>query len=208
MSPTSPPRSVSDAAFHPAPALPPRRYTRTAIELHWIIAALMIANVVLILTADYLPDGWVRPAVDTHKSIGITVLGLALLRILWRWSHPAPPLPIEFPRRERVASHTVHMMLYAVMLLLPLTGWMHDSAWKDAATHPMQLFGLFEWPRIGWITHLNPGLKEHLHDLFGNWHTWLGYGLYALFALHVLGALKHQWFDRHKVLPRMGVGKR
>lgn len=186
---------------------PPRRYTTTAIALHWIIAVLMIANVVLVLFAGSLPDEWVRPAIDTHKSIGITVLGLALLRILWRWSHPAPPLPAEFPKRERIASHVVHILLYAAMLLLPLSGWMHDSAWKDAATHPMRLFGLFEWPRIGFILNLGRDFKEQLHTLFGEWHTWLGYGLYALFALHVLGALKHQWFDRHKVLPRMGIGK-
>lgn len=207
MPPDRLPRSARDAAFHPAPALPPRRYTRTAIALHWIIAVLMIANVVLVLSADSLPDGWVRPAIDTHKSIGITVLGLGLLRVLWRWSHPAPPLPPEFPRRERLGAHAAHLLLYATMLLLPLTGWMHDSAWKDAATHPMPYFGLFEWPRIGWITQLPPGLKEHLHKLFGSWHTWLAYALYVLFAAHVLGALKHQWFDRHKVLPRMGIGR-
>lgn len=199
-------RSADPTRAAPPPA-PPRRYTGTAIALHWIIAALMTANVVMILTADFLPDDWVRPVINTHKSIGITVLGLALLRILWRWSHPVPPLPADFPRRERRASHAAHILLYGAMLLLPITGWMHDSAWKDAATHPMQLFGLFEWPRIGWILHLDPERKELLHTLFGNWHTWLGYGLYALFALHVLGALKHQWFDRHKVLPRMGIGK-
>lgn len=185
----------------------PRRYTGTAIALHWVIAALMVVNVVLVLAVESLPEDWVRPAIDTHKSIGITVLGLALLRVLWRWSHPAPPLPAAFTQRERLASHAVHILLYGAMLLLPLTGWMHDSAWKDAATHPMQLFGLFEWPRIAWIMHVDPALKEQLHDWFGNWHTWLGYGLYALFAGHLLGALKHQWLDQDKVLPRMGVGK-
>ena len=199
--------TAQHAAFHPASALPPRRYTRTAIALHWIIAALMAGNVALILLVDSYPEAWVRPAVNTHKSIGITVLGLALLRLLWRWSHQPPPLPAEFARSERRASHVVHLLLYAVMLLLPITGWMHDSAWKDAATHPMQLFGLIPWPRIGVIQNQAPDLKEQLHTLFGHWHIWFGYVLYALFALHVLGALKHQWFDRHKVLPRMGVGR-
>ena len=210
----SPPRTQA-AVSAEAPEAPPaqrarpapaRRYTGIAIALHWIIAALMVGNVALILLVDFYPEGWVRPAVDTHKSIGITVLGLAMLRILWRWGHPPPALPDEFPRRERVASHVVHLLLYALMLLLPLSGWMHDSAWKDAATHPMHLFGLIAFPRIGAIENLEPAFKEQLHTLFGNWHVWLGYCLYALFALHVLGALKHQWFDRHKVLPRMGVG--
>ena len=72
------------------------RYTRTAMVLHWLIALLIICNVVLGLTAESFPDSWVRTVVDTHKSIGITVLGLVLLRILWRVSHRPPPLPRRF----------------------------------------------------------------------------------------------------------------
>ncbi|MDE1180211.1 cytochrome b [Paraburkholderia sp.] len=182
---------------------PPSRYTRTAVSLHWLIAVLMIANVVLGLSADSLPDDWVRPVIDTHKSIGITVLGLALMRILWRVSHRPPALPAVFPKWERAAAHLAHLLLYALMIGLPLSGWLHDSAWKDAATHPMRLFDLFQWPRIGFVMHLDPALKERLHDRFGALHTWLGYGLYALLALHIGGALKHQWIDRHSVLKRM-----
>jgi cytochrome b561 len=89
------------------------------------------------------------------------------------------------------------------MLALPLSGWLHDSAWRDAATHPMHLFWMFEWPRLQFITTLPAGLKEELHTRFGELHTWLGYGLYGLFALHVGGALKHQWFDREAELQRM-----
>ena len=70
-----------------------QRYSGVAIVLHWVIAVLIIANVVLALSVDSLPDGWVRPVIDTHKSIGMTVLGLVLLRILWRISHAPPPLP-------------------------------------------------------------------------------------------------------------------
>ena len=77
------------------------RYTRTAMTLHWLIALLMIGNVVLGLSADSWPDDWVRPVVDTHKSIGITVLGLALMRILWRVTHKPPPLPRDFRRGKR-----------------------------------------------------------------------------------------------------------
>ena len=179
------------------------RYTRTAMMLHWIIAILMICNVALGLSADSLPDDWVRPAIDTHKSIGITVLGLVLLRILWRVSHRPPPLPAEFPSWERTGAHVAHFLLYLLMIGLPLSGWLHDSAWKDAATHPMRLFNLFPWPRIGYVMNLDPALKETLHNRFGALHTWLGYALYALFALHVGGALKHEWIDRKSVLKRM-----
>ncbi|MDP9649555.1 cytochrome b [Paraburkholderia caledonica] len=181
----------------------PSRYTRTAITLHWLIALLIICNVALALSADSLPDDWVRPVINTHKSIGITVLGLALLRILWRVSHKPPPLPREFPSWEKVAAHLAHFLLYLLMIGLPLSGWLHDSAWKDAATHPMRLFDLFPWPRIRYVMNLDPGLKETLHDRFGALHTWLGYALYALLAMHIGGALKHQWIDRKSVLKRM-----
>jgi cytochrome b561 len=179
------------------------RYTRTAIILHWLIAVLIIVNVVLGLSADALPDGWVRPVIDTHKSIGITVLGLALLRLLWRASHRPPPLPREFPSWERMAAHIAHFLLYLVMIALPLSGWMHDSAWKAAATHPMHLFGVIPFPRIGFIMNLDPAVKEPLHDRFGALHTYLGYALYALLAMHIGGALKHELFDRHSVIKRM-----
>jgi cytochrome b561 len=181
------------------------RYTRIAVTLHWLVALLMIVNVALGIAADELPDDWVRPVIDTHKSIGITVLGLVLLRLLWRAGHPPPPLPIRYARWERIASHAVHGLLYASMLALPLSGWLHDSAWKDAATHPMQLFGLFEWPRIGLVSRIEPVAKEALHTTLGIWHTGLGYALYGLLALHLAGALKHQFIDGERELQRMSL---
>jgi len=181
----------------------PLRYTHTAMVLHWLIALLIICNVVLGLTAESFPDSWVRSIVDTHKSIGITVLGLVLLRILWRVSHRPPPLPKAFPKWEHMAAHIAHFLLYLLMIGLPLSGWLHDSAWKDAATHPMHLFGVIPWPRVGFVMHLDPALKESLHDRFGALHTWLGYALYALLAMHVGGALKHQWIDKKSVISRM-----
>ena len=180
------------------------RYTRIAIILHWVVAVLIVCNVALALSADSLPDRWVRTVIDTHKSIGITVLGLGLLRLLWRAGHPAPPLPADYPRWQRIAAHAVHAVLYVLILGLPLSGWMHDSAWKDAATHPMQLFGIVPWPRIAWIEHVAPAARENLHTLFGSVHTWLGYALYAMVALHVGAALKHQFVDKHRELQRIG----
>ena len=180
------------------------RYTRVAIILHWLIAALIAANLVLIWFVDDWPKDWVRPVIDLHKSFGITVLGLVLLRILWRIGHKPPPLPAAYPAWERRASAVAHVVLYLLILAIPISGWMHDSAWKDAATHPMKLFGVVPWPRIGWITGIDPERKEMLHDVFGDWHTALGYVLYALVALHLAGALKHQFIDREDELQRMG----
>ncbi len=187
---------------------PPRaaRYTRVAIVLHWVIAALIVVNVVLGLSADALPDTWGRPAIDLHKSFGLTVLGLVLVRILWRLSHPPPPLPSGYRRVERVGAHLAHAGLYGLILLLPISGWLHDSAFKNAAAHPLRLFWVIPWFRIAAIRDMPAGPKEAFHAEWFAVHVWAGYALYALVALHVLGALKHQFLDREAELKRMGLG--
>lgn len=181
----------------------PDKYTRTAMALHWLIALLIIGNVLLGLSFDYVPEARIRLVIDTHKSIGITVLGLGLMRLLWRATHPPPALPEHYPRWERMAAHLTHAALYLLIFALPISGWLHDSAWKDAATHPMKLFGLLPWPRIGAIASIEPQAREILHDVFGEVHRLFGYLLYALFALHVGGALKHQLVDKEPELQRM-----
>ena len=181
----------------------PMRYTRTAMLLHWLIALLIACNVLLIWSVDSLPEEWQRPVIDTHKSIGITVLGLAIMRVLWRSTHRPPALPTTYAPWERFAAHAAHIGLYLLIFCLPLSGWIHDSAWSQAATHPMKLFGAVEWPRIGWITDLDPAVKEPLHKLTGRIHTAFSYVLYALFLAHVGGALKHQYVDKEAELQRM-----
>jgi cytochrome b561 len=184
------------------------RYSNIAIILHWLIAAMITLNVALILTVDSWPDDWVRPVIDTHKSLGITVLGLALMRMLWRIGNRPPPMPRSYAEWEVAGSKIAHLAMYALIVALPLSGWMHDSAWKDAATHPMKLFGVVPWPRIGAIMSLAPDIKEPLHTQFGALHVWLSYLLYLLVALHIAAALKHQWVDRQPELQRMWFGKR
>lgn len=179
------------------------RYTRLAMLFHWLVAILIVANVALAWIWPHAADDTVRPMIDAHKSIGITVLGLAILRLLWRFAHTPPAYPPGYKPWERKLSHAVHWLLYLVMFGMPLTGWIMDSAWKDAATHPMAWFGLFEWPRIAWFQHLDPALRDRMHDLFGAAHVWSSYALYGLLALHVGGALKHQVIDGDPELQRM-----
>jgi cytochrome b561 len=181
------------------------RYSKPAVWLHWIVAAAMLVNVALGLYADAAPEDWVRPIIDTHKSIGITVLGLAVLRLSWRLSHPPPPLPKSFRPWERSAAHAAHGLLYVLVFALPLTGWAHDSAWDGYEAHPHLWFGLFPVPRIGLLATLDPDDKKAWHDWLGDVHVYAGYALYALLALHILGALKHQFFDREPELQRMSL---
>ena len=179
------------------------RYTRTAIALHWLIAVAVIANVALAWIWPYLADERVRPVVDAHKSLGVTVLGLAIMRLLWRFGHRPPPLPKGYALWEVRTSKVTHALLYVLIFAMPLSGWIMDSAWKDAATHPMAWFGMFQWPRIGFIMNLDPVVREQVHGIFGETHELLAKLLYLLFALHVAGALKHQFIDGDRELQRI-----
>ncbi len=184
----------------------PQRYTGTAIALHWIVGGLMIVNIALAWVWPVAPDEAVRPLINNHKSIGITLLCLVLMRLLWRLTHRPPALPANHQAWEKRAAHAAHMMLYVVMFALPLSGWTMDSAWEKAADNPNFWFGLFEWPRIGFVMGLDAASKKQVHGIFGNVHEISGYILYFLVAVHIAGALKHQFIDKDKGLARMGIG--
>jgi len=178
------------------------KYTKPAIVFHWTIGVLIIVNVVMIWLIDQFPAGWERPTINLHKSIGLTVLGLALMRILWRVTH-APPPDLPAAKWQHALAHLAHFGLYVIIIGLPLTGYMHDSAFKLAPEHPLRWFGLFDVPRIDWIMATAQPDKQRLHDLFFAWHSLFSWALYGLFALHVAGALKHQLIDKQRELQRM-----
>ena len=170
---------------------------------HWLVALGIAANFIIIWTVDSLPKSAERPMVNLHKSIGITVLGLAIMRALWRYANPPPALPAAYRPWERWLSHAVHYSLYALIFLMPISGWVHDSAWKLAGQNPLRLFWVIPWFRLGFITGQPPAAKEHIHDVSIQVHGALGTLLLALFALHILGVLKHQVLDREPELQRM-----
>lgn len=180
-----------------------RRYTTPAITLHWVIAVGIAVNIVLALSWELYPEALIRPAIDLHKSIGITVLGLAIMRLLWRLTHRPPALPTGFAKWEVQLSHVTHFLLYVIIFAMPITGWMHDSAWKNGTGEPIMLFGLIPFPRMGPIMNLDPVTKERMHDLFGGFHEAVGIAIYILVGLHILGALKHQFIDKKRELQRM-----
>lgn len=179
------------------------KYTRTAMLLHWLIATLVVVNVILALSTDLLPKDWTRPIMNAHKSMGITIFGLAIMRLLWRLTHRPPAPPAVYPRWERVCAHLAHGILYFLLFALPITGWLGASTSKAPPEVKMYWFGLVEWPRWGYLMMLEPEQKKALHHLFEDIHEWLAYLLYLLYALHVGGALKHQFIDKHPELQRM-----
>lgn len=185
------------------------RYSGPAIFLHWAIAILIILNVVLGVCAQYgwVSDAMVRPIINFHKSTGLLVLLLVLLRFAWRAIRTPPPLPPSYQPWEKTVSHIWHWALYAVALLLPLSGWAHDSAWNMAAQFPFHWYGTFTWPHIWFIEDMPAAAKDVWHTRLGVMHTWLGYALYVLVFFHVAGALKHQFLDREPELQRMMPGK-
>lgn len=185
------------------------RYSAVAVALHWLVAIGIIYNLWNGLWFDDLeaahPDK-LRAAVEFHKSVGITVIGLVALRILWKVGHPAPkPMPSLKPW-ERKLSVGTHHLLYLLMAVVPLAGWLHDSAWKAAAAHPLVLYGVVPWFRLPLFGGLNDAGKDYWHGLFGGVHTFTAYALIGLLALHIAGALKHQFLDGQAQFRRMWFG--
>ncbi|MCC6067723.1 cytochrome b [Ferrovum sp. PN-J185] len=170
-----------------------QKYTKTAISLHWLIALLILCAFPLGL---YMSDLELSPLklklYAYHKWIGISVLGLFVIRLIWRVTHQPPELPNQFKAWEKKLSHIVHGLIYLLLLLIPLTGWLHSSAAGVSVVY----LNLIHLPDL--VTK-NKELSNILKEL----HETLNWILVSLVALHVLGALKHQIQDRVNMLSRM-----
>ncbi|MDE0877613.1 MAG: cytochrome b [Sphingomonas bacterium] len=169
------------------------RYSTVAIWFHWTIAALVIANLAIGLLHENLLDG-VAWAMPLHISFGLTVLILSIGRILWRLSHPMPPVPSDIPRWQQVASRGTHVALYALILLMPLTGWLMVSGGK----RPIGFYWLANFPKLP-VSQALGGVGHEAHGVLG----WL---MLALVILHVGAALRHHVILRDGVLARMWPG--
>ncbi|WP_309604568.1 YceI family protein [Phenylobacterium sp.] len=181
------------------------RYATVAIVLHWLIALLIMLQISLAWRMGGKPTPESFAVFQLHKSIGITVLLLSLIRLGWRLVNPPPPEPLGLKRWERVLSRAVHWGFYVIMIGMPLTGWLTVSASRIEI--PTLLYGVVHWPSLPGIADLAPAAKKTAHLIGERGHGLLALGIYALFALHVGGALKHQLFDRDTpVLPRIAPG--
>jgi cytochrome b561 len=171
----------------------PARYTRTAMLLHWLMAVLILGMFGLGI---YMVDLPLSPQklklYSYHKWAGITVLTLALLRVLWRILHQPPPLPASQPRWQQLAAHSAHGLLYVLIFVVPLTGWLMSSA----LGFPVVWFGVLPLPDL-------VDKDKELGELLKLVHRYLNYSFLVLVVGHALAAIKHQWLDRDGTLNRM-----
>lgn len=170
-----------------------QHYGVLAQLFHWAVVALIITQFVLASKADALPLGLAKIGVlAQHKSIGVTIFGLAILRLLWRFMNPVPSLPADTPGWQRVGAHVSHWGLYALIIVTPLFGWMMSSA----RNFPVSYFGLFTLPDL-----VQPDRARY--EFFRDMHAVLANTIFFVAVLHALAALKHHFFDRDNVLRRM-----
>lgn len=169
------------------------RWGQVSIALHWLTALLVIGLAVVGLVMTELPNSALKVQVYAlHKSVGLTVLALAALRLLWRLVAGAPD-EIPAPRLQRLAAKAVHWALYALLFTLPLSGWLFNSA----AGFPLKWFGVLALPKL--FTGYNPELKQLAHELHET-----GFYLLALLLLaHAGAALYHHYLKKDDTLNRM-----
>jgi cytochrome b561 len=168
------------------------RWGSVAQFFHWTIVVLIITQFVLALTAEELHGMKKLAMLARHKSFGITILMLAVIRLLWRLSNPTPPLPPTLKPYERFLARFTHSALYALIFVTPLTGWIMSSA----RGFPVSWFNLFQLPDL-------VAKNRQLYDFMVATHVTLAWTLATIAGLHLLAALKHHFVMKDTVLRRM-----
>ena len=162
---------------------------------HWLTVLLLVALFALAWTFERLgPDERGAALVNAHRSVGIVLFLLVSSRLVWRATHPLPPLPVPTPRWERILAGSVQGLLYAALLAMPLLGWAASATAGDE----VRLFG-FALPDV-------LAMDEALSDRLFALHGAVAWVVLTLVALHVAGALRHHFIRRDGVLTRMRIG--
>lgn len=182
------------------------RYGLVAIAFHWAIAILVLINIALgIYFVQFLDRH--NPSrgaiVGLHESIGISILVLSFLRLGWRLSHPAPPLPSDFTSSQRLLARGTHYGLYLLLILVPLAGW----ALASLPPRPLMVFGAIAWPKIGLLAGLSADSKKAAGGLLAVSHITSAFLLLALTIGHIAAALfYHAAIRQDRVLQKMLPG--
>ncbi len=179
----------------------PTRYSRTAMTLHWLLAAAIAFQYGLGEAFAHLPRG--KLLFDTaqfHKSIGITILLLTVIRLAVRFTKPRPA-PLGDSGWAQRLSNIVHWGFYAFMIAAPLSGWLATSTSKYDI--PTYLFNAVPWPDFPFVAGMQAAAKHDLHEVAESVHEIVAKLGIALFLLHVIGALRHQWLLKEALIERM-----
>jgi cytochrome b561 len=170
-----------------------QRWGWVSLGIHWLTVVMVLCLCAVGLLMDELSNSPFKVQVYAlHKSFGLTVLGLTVLRLLWRLAAGAPqPVP-GTPRWQVLAAGITHGALYVILLAMPLSGWLFNSA----SGFPLKWFGQFPLPKL---SGYDPAVKAFAHDL----HETLFLVLAAIVTAHALAALKHHYLDRDRTLVRM-----
>jgi cytochrome b561 len=164
-------------------------YHRVSRWLHWGIGLLILVNLTIGICHDVFPDSWMLH----HISIGLTVLALSLFRLVWRLTHKVPPLPASIGRAEGLAARGLQWLFYALMIAVPLSGWIMTSAGK----WPIMWFGVIEVPK--WAVVKGAPLYEVAHE----GHEIMGIAWAVLLVVHIAAALRHHFILKNDILKRM-----
>jgi len=177
----------------------PSRYGTVAMTLHWLIAAAIIANLILVLSIDDLPRPEKMMWMGWHKSIGLSVLLLSIARVVWRFTHSVPPPPPGMPSYQRIAGTALHHVFYLLIIAIPLAGWLMVST----NPFPTSFFGLFDWPAFPGLSGMTRESAHPYHEVFETVHVVLGLSLVGLIPLHIAAGLYHHVMLKDNVMLRM-----
>lgn len=182
------------------------RYTAIAITLHWAIAVLILGNVAGGLFMHNLPNS--SPIkfdlYQLHKSFGLSILLLSVVRLGWRLTHKAPPLPSGTPGWQKLGARAAHWAFYGLMLSIPLVGWAMVSV--SPLDIPTYFFGVIPVPHLPFFAGVAD--RAGWEDILAETHEYLAFGLLGLLALHVGAALKHHFIDKDNVVKSMAPARR
>lgn len=183
-------------------AIRPLSYNGIAKFFHWLMALIIISVWCLGFYANFFmdfstPGSHKHLVVDLHKDFATLVLFLIVLRILWRLTHPTPELADNMSAGMKVIAHLGHLVLYALMLAVPLSGWLFSSA----AGYPSPVLGLFNLPPL---VHTNMAIQVVSQKA----HLYLALAFGAIVAGHVIMALKHHFIDKDHTLRSMAPSHR
>jgi cytochrome b561 len=169
------------------------RYDGISIGVHWLTVILVIVQVIAGITMVNIDRGWTQNVLyDVHKSVGVTLLLLVLFRLIWRVHHPWPPLPSGMPRSQVILARINHVLLYAMLIVMPVSGFVFTAA----GGYPIPYLGLIE---LSGLVPKNESISKaaNVVHLAGQWVV------YALVGLHVMGALYHLFIRKDGVFQRM-----